>query len=494
MARRRVPGPVVAAGGVVLVALLFAGAYALAPQARGAVEQLLAAKTELVREQTATTVGRYLFLGGTPSVLALFGLPIALVAAWRGRDRRATLAPLLLGALVVGLWLKTRDYGYVAPGFLSLLAAYAVVTTFGWLRPRWTRGATALVLAAAVVLPIWPLEKVVPPHRPTDGLRSLLVIDEGWVHALRWLEAHSAPPPERYGVLAFWDFGHFIAAIADRLPLASGAISRPHAAWFLFEDEEQAVMPETLGLRTHRDVRYVIVDARTAGDLFTAGLEIAGRTVDDYRRPYPRTRLEGRILEPWVFGGRYPRTMTGRLYMADGAGLGRFRQVYRSPQKSALFFTASPAPDGGGTRVTRRSILLATPELEQRWQRRQTLGKPVAVPGAAVYDVAIQPTVKIYEIVRGAVLSGTALPGAQVEARLDLRAAASGETIAYRRAAQADAQGRFLITVAYPTEPDPHSDLVAGGGYAVTGAGATVATGVKVGVAEVRRGARIAVP
>src|SRR5262249_22446075 len=306
-------------------------------------------------------------------------------------------------------------------------------------------------------------------------LGGLMIIDEGWVHALRWLRDHSPKPAHGmetvteagqkfhhgdgdYGVLAFWDFGHFIAEIAERLPLAQGGIPGGVARWFLTEDENEAIKPEAQGLDPGDPTRYVMVDARTAGDFFMAGLKMASRELDEYREPWHVLKYEGHELRLWTFAKHYPKTMISRLYRGNGDGLAHFRLVYESPDRSASYFTASASP--GGTSVTRRSALI-DPVRDKAWHQIAAAGKPAATPSGLVYDVSISPTVKVFEVVPGAVLEGRAEPGATVEPTLELRAAAAKEVVRYHRTATADETGHYLLTVAYPTDVLSDTDVVA---------------------------------
>jgi dolichyl-phosphooligosaccharide-protein glycotransferase len=296
-------------------------------------------------------------------------------------------------------------------------------------------------------------------------------------------------PKGDYGVLAFWDFGHFIAAIGERLPLASGGISNSLARWFVLEDENQAYDPASLGLRASADVRYVMVDARTANDFFMAGLEMAGKPLKDYQRQLHIAKVEGQTLNLWSFGNHYPLTMVSRLYIADGTGLAHYRLIYQSPEKSVNFFVGSP--NEKGTSVTRRSTVLDASS-EPQWRQLIASGAAAAVPGGVVYDVSILPTVKIFQVVPGAVLEGQAAPNATVQARVNLHSTASGQDTHYTRNATADATGHYTVTVAATTETDPESDVQATGPYELTSAGTSLGS-VQVGLADIQSGAHVAI-
>lgn len=505
LVERKLSPPLVAALGLAAAAVLLAAGYYLAPQGRYLADQLLGVKTELVREQAGVDWRTYFYIGGTPAALAILAVPLALFDAGRGRDERHALPLILVGVLVVALWLRTHDYGYAASAYIAFLGGYAAVRIVLFFRGLVWRAVVATVLAVAAVLPVW-YDKVVPPQRGTDHLGGLMIIDEGWVHALRWLRDHSPKPTHGidtvietgkgfhhgdgdYGVLAFWDFGHYIAEIAERLPLAQGGISGGVARWFLIEDENEAISPKAQGLGPGDTTRYVMVDARTAGDFFMAGLKMAHQELDDFRETWRTVRVEGSELRLWLFAKRYPRTMISKLYVGNGDGLAHFRLIYESPERSASYFTAAASP--GGTSVTRRSTLI-DPAHDKAWHQIAAAGKPAQTTNGLVYDVSISPTVKVFEIVPGAVLEGTADPGATVEITLELRAAAAKEVVRYHRAAAADETGHYLLTVAYPTDVTSDTDVVAASPYFIMSNGKSIGS-ARVPSAAVRAGSRVPV-
>jgi dolichyl-diphosphooligosaccharide--protein glycosyltransferase len=504
--RRGLPTWAAALAGVAGVALVVAGLYFIVPDGKLLAAELLEVKTELVREQAPVTLRGYFYLGSGPAGFAFLALPLVLIDAARGRDRRFALAPIMVGALVVALWLRTHDYGYAAPGYLALLAAFVTARLLELARRRWLQALIALVLAASVAVPLY-FEWVVPPQRGADNLKGLMILDEGWVHALRWVRDHTPKlqigpattippdhhfrhPPGDYGVLAFWDFGHFIAAIAERAPFAAGGISGGLASWFLIEDEEQAIKPDALGMQEGEHARYVMVDARTAADFFMAGLKMADRALEDFKQPLQRYDVHGTPMMLWTFGDRYKKTMIGRLYLGEGREVSHYRLLYQSPERSALFFDAKPTLNG--TEVTRRSMMFDG-KLDSMWMKLAKNGKPVNNGPGALYDVSIAPTVKVYEEVAGAVLDGYAEPGATVVASLDLVDRVGDRPVHYTRTGTADAQGRYLLRVPYPTDEGGDTNVRPTGPYELK-SGDKVLGKVAVASDAVASGARVLVP
>jgi asparagine N-glycosylation enzyme membrane subunit Stt3 len=503
--RRALP-VLIALAGPVLGILVLALLAAIVPWVRLMLAQLIGVKTALVREQVSVTLSGYAWLGGAPGFLALAALPLAMREAGRARGQaallaaRAALGPVVLATLVVALWVRTSDYGYVAPAFLAFLCAGVVVRVLRGLRRVRARVAVAVVAGATFVLPVWPFAAVLPIVPGNALLRPLMPLTEGWVQTLRWMKAQTpalalpitapAPeppfhhPPGNYGVQAFWDFGHYIAAIAERPPLASGGISTPGAAWFLLTDEDQAVNALHALVHPGQEVRYCIADAQTAGDFFQSAITMAGLSQDNYvARYFPRKGANAHEL--YEFGEPYRKSMAARLYVEDGDGFAHFRLVYASPQRSALAYLERKNI-GGWARLA--TVLDA--ETEPKWRAALASGV-VQTPQGLVYDGVIGSSVKVFEIVAGAHLAGTTTPGATVEARLELHAQAGAYDLRYHRTTTADAAGRFDLLVAYPTEREPDgSDVVARDPYEVSAGAATVR--VPVRAADVRTGAWVA--
>ena len=470
----------VALGGATVVLISFAIAARVVPSATALVDQLLGVKTNLVKEQAALTVDKVAYLGGAPAFLALLALPVALVAAWRDRQplsaaASARLIVVCLSTLIVLLWLRTRDYGYVAPPFLALLSADLLDRAWRRARPGRARLAGAAGLALIVVVPLWPAGATASALPERAAMADFMVLRPGWEQALAWMRARTpalaqpldAPtsvpfrhPPGNYGVQAFWDFGHYVAELGKRPPLASGGISVSAARWFLIDDEDVAV--SALGHKLHAGerVRYCVADAQTVGDFALSGIQMAGEPVGPFVELFAAPTLSGKRL--MRFSPRFSRSMSSRLYEQNGDGLGHFRLVYASPDRTLL---AYHAPLCAGV-IVRKATRLTGEDDERHWRSVLAAGAPVVLSDEVVYEGSIGPSVKIFEQVAGARLQGTAPPGASVEARLELVGRESGEHLTYRRPTTVDVTGHFEVVVPYPTETDAaFTDLFATAPY-----------------------------
>jgi asparagine N-glycosylation enzyme membrane subunit Stt3 len=239
-------------------------------------------------------------------------------------------------------------------------------------------------------------------------------------------------------------------------------------------------------LKPGEQVRYCIADAQTAGDFLLSGLQMAGEDVKDYVEIFiPGTMPDRRLMR---FSDRYARSMIARLYEGDGAGLGHFRLVYASPDETLL---AYHAPRDGGA-IIRKATPFADAEEAALWRGALADRRPVVLSDEIVYDGRIGPAVKVFEQVAGARLVGDAAPGVALEAHLDLAARGSGRnghTFRYVRSGRADANGRFEITVPYPTELAPvSSDVAARAPYEIHSVGPADPGDVVIGRATVATG------
>jgi asparagine N-glycosylation enzyme membrane subunit Stt3 len=502
-------GPRLAAlGGAVLVvvtAILFVRVF---PHGRGLMRQLIGVKSDLVREQGDVTWQVYWRLGGPLALAAWLAPLIAVVDAARGRDPRFRVAAVIGGALMPALWIRTHDYGYVAGPMLVFLGTMTVVRLFELARPVWLRVVLALAGATAVAVPIFK-DSVQRPLLPNSATGGLMLLTDGWVQALGWMRAHTPAltlpldatlpsdrpfhhPKGNYGVLAFWDWGHYIADLGERPPLASGGISGSIAHWYFIVDEDEAVKALRERLGPDDQVRYVFADARTEGDFVLAALQMAGYDRDDFIQGYAPVDSHGQTLGLWLYNDRFYRSIGARLYDQSGDGLGHFRMVYASRERTALAYISKMRD--GANRISRHATVLLNDERAKAWRGIMKSGKPTETPLGLVYQVEIEPSVKLFEVVAGAHLVGTAPPGAKVEARLDLRAPGGLLRFAYHRAATADAAGRYELIVPYATAPEPSSDVVAVAPYTLAVDGKDAEAKVQVAPADVVEGRTVAVP
>lgn len=341
------------------------------------VPQLLRAAGHLLRDDPLLAV----VVESTPLAtrplfaLALFGpvliaLPFAALGAHRAciEKRSSGVIAALVGTLLflAGAALQSRFSTFLA-GAAAVLLPLGLAALLAGRSPRTSARATGVLVVAFATL----LLLLVPPPPPTTpGAAALLR------PTLFWMRDNLPPATENpldpqatptYGVLAPFDYGHFITLYAER-PVLSSPFSQADA---------------------HVEANRIAVEL----------LEEA-----DEERAFRRIRELG------------------------------LAYVLAAP--SDLLSDGPPAPDALLSRLLRRDSFAHFRPLFVSDERRAGGGRFATV----------------FEVVEGAVLTGSAEPGARVQAEL-----ADG----YAREAEADGSGAFRIRVARP------------GSYVVAGEGAS---------------------
>lgn len=127
-------------------------------------------------------------------------------------------------------------------------------------------------------------------------------------------------PEESYGVMSWWDYGHYITTIAERIPnsnpFQAGVAGEYGAAAVLTSTNETAVMEKL----DHLGTRYVMTDYQMAGGKFGA-MAIWNDSVAQLT-PYFYTFLQnnnGQLSGVQAYTPEYYNTLTVRLQYYDGS-------------------------------------------------------------------------------------------------------------------------------------------------------------------------------
>ena len=497
---------------VVVLAVLFVG---FVPKAQQFATLLLAPKGMTLVEHRTVDWHLYFGLLGVPGIVALAALPLGLWRAFRRPVDRFCLVPILFGVLVLGLWLTTRDYDYAPPAFVALMTVFVTVEVANRVRRpdiAWMRWAGPLALAAVLLLPVWPLQLVQRPLASKRLSAAHQLVTPAWEQAMDWMRQHTpepslpidarvAPfagkagyhyPPGTYGVLTAWDFGNLVNVLGARVPVWSRWPAARTASWMVCEDEQESLALLCPTCEEGEEVRYVVLDARTTAQHFPGKILLAGRRLEDYATRteswYPLE--EGGRIPHRTYGPRYERSMSVRLYRDDAQRLGHYRLVYESSRESYIRYVLWP-----GTYVMKRVAHDIESEAQRLFLLARTRTLVTRVAGHYEYDGVVTPAVKIFEVVPGARLTGTARAGTEVEARLALRCGSRGREVEYVRAAVAGASDRFEIVVAHPTGPAAEAATCeATGPYVLhtrSEADAVELGSASVSLQQVRAGARV---
>ncbi|MFA7216354.1 MAG: oligosaccharyl transferase, archaeosortase A system-associated, partial [Bacillota bacterium] len=289
-----------------------------------------------------------------------------------------------------------------------------------------------------------------------------------WIESLTWMRYNTPDPgldfyenyaipvngelyqyPETaYGVMSWWDYGHWIEVIARRIPNANPfqqgiggrrnsleEENQPGAATFFTaqsEEEATAVLEAVHPDPDKAGARYVISNGRMETEIFGA---MAAWTLDE----------EGYWQQVWAGSGyqyvpsmRYYNSMESRLHLLDGSGLKQYRLVHES----------WGAP------------------LNEIWYKQVYN----VIHGGNILEVETG-FVKIFEYVKGARIKGIAGPNDTVKISATILTS-QGRTFEYSQETTSDASGKYEFIVPYSTEgPIPGEtqfDTAPVGPYVVT--------------------------
>ena len=269
-----------------------------------------------------------------------------------------------------------------------------------------------------------------------------------WVEACDWLRSNTpdpgmdynsiyeAPkngemfqyPDTAYGVMSWWDFGHYIETIGHRMPNANpfqagiggrrvsiNETNQPGAATFFTapsEEEATAVLKAIDPRPDKMSARYVIADAYMATVMFEAIPEWTLDTNGYYQAYWIGSQYQS------LPSTRYFNSMEAKLYIFDGNGLKHYRMVYETE--------ASQSNEIGYKKVYNYFYGGKLPETDTGY-------------------------VKIFEYVKGANITGMASPNETVKISTTILTD-KGRTFKYTQSTTADSQGRYEFTVPYSTD------------------------------------------
>ncbi|MCT9097020.1 oligosaccharyl transferase, archaeosortase A system-associated [Haloarchaeobius sp. HME9146] len=302
-----------------------------------------------------------------------------------------------------------------------------------------------------------------------------------------------AYPEGAYGVMSWWDYGHWITVKGERIPVANPfqhnakaasdyllAQNETHANLLLealpnidqadkpvdqlSNEDLQRLVDQQNDQQASEDTRYVMIDYQMASSKFGA---IATWTGPDPQTYYTNKQVNinnSSVVLPGM-GEQYERTMLSRLYFDDANGLEHYRLVHENP--SQVGFASLAVQQNGRWQAAAVNRAL---NIQQLLQYQFS-------PQVHVYDTSVESVVKTYERVPGATVAGQAdvSSATNVTAKVQLKSQTTNRTFNYTQTVQTDDQGNFEITVPYATDDsltveDGSTDTVveATGEYTIT--------------------------
>ncbi|WP_185715608.1 oligosaccharyl transferase, archaeosortase A system-associated [Halocatena pleomorpha] len=282
-------------------------------------------------------------------------------------------------------------------------------------------------------------------------------------------------PDGAYGVMAWWDYGHWITVRGERIPNANPFQQGAQiAADFLLETNENEATDLIDG---EEPTRYVMVDWQMvsmgqnskyraptyfeSNDTVSAG-DLAFRLFAEQNGRYQ--------LISMVPTQRHFDSMRTRLYTFNGSAV--------DPKPVVLNWDEQPVQTESGS-MTIRTLPSNSSNLYKQFDNMSAarefveqdnssrlggLNSPSEpIPALKHYrmvhassdvgpqSVNGQPWVKTFERVPGATVNGTGPANTTVTANVTMRMSSTGETFTYKQHAKTDEQGQFTMTLPYST-------------------------------------------
>ncbi|MCL9813991.1 oligosaccharyl transferase, archaeosortase A system-associated [Natranaeroarchaeum aerophilus] len=266
-------------------------------------------------------------------------------------------------------------------------------------------------------------------------------------------------PDGAYGVMSWWDYGHWITVEGERIPTANPFQQGTDTASGFFQaqseeradllvealpaserhdgtiaemddDELREIRDDRTDQETGEDVRYVTIDDQMAGSKFGAITQWAAAP-----------DVDGGSVQ--VASDEYYDSMLGSLYYDDAQGMEGYRLVHESESFSAV----GVVPSGDD-----EAVWAEIPAWAPSWEQVPQIEQQLAQLGYEVgEDTQIVSSVKTYERVEGATITGDAEPGETVVVAVPLEAN-SDRPFTYTQSVEADEDGSFEVTVPYATD------------------------------------------
>ena len=283
-------------------------------------------------------------------------------------------------------------------------------------------------------------------------------------------------PEGAYGVMSWWDYGHWITVQGERIPNANPFQQGPRpASEFLQTDSEERaellldalpslderdehvsnlsndelrrIIENQNEVEQREDTRYVMIDDQMASDKFGPITRWAGPDRSEYYSQQEQVVTypgQGRQRANLVsMNDRFENTMLSRLYFHDAQQLSHYRLVHETRDDSIILSLARQTESGESQ---------ATAIINRRYTGR--LANILNRPGIGYYDLRQESRVKTYERVEGATIEGSvdADNATSVTAFVHLNGTHDQRQFTYYQTVRTDENGEFNVTVPYATE------------------------------------------
>ncbi len=121
-------------------------------------------------------------------------------------------------------------------------------------------------------------------------------------------------PESAYGIMAWWDYGHWITRISHRIPISNPFQQGASQAAQFFTAQDETSANKIMG---DLGARYVVIDFETAIGKFWAIAIWAGSEDTEFYETYYQLK-KGELVSRILFYPEYYRSLSTRLYNFDG--------------------------------------------------------------------------------------------------------------------------------------------------------------------------------
>ena len=339
-------------------------------------------------------------------------------------------------------------------------------------------GAVALAVALAVILVGASAAENIGYAQ--NGVSRTMLADD-WRDALEWMNANTPDlgvdyyatykkdnftyPADSYSVMSWWDYGHWITFIAQRIPATNPFQDHVDAAtrFFLAGTEREADAALAAA-----GSRYIVTDGRMAVATFPSIASWHNTTAGI--NPYATALLvpvgEDTYRIEMFFKARYYETMVARLQTLDGTLVEPSEVLYAEydtgsvPETGYAGLTASQRMDPAGAR---EAVEAYSGSGEAAIFGSDIASPPEAIPALKHYRLIYESSpdrttsVKVFERVEGAVIPGEGVIEVTVVTN-------TGREFVYRQQSE---NGTFVVP--YSTTGNPYGVKTVGN-FSIAGA------------------------
>ncbi|MFC2084639.1 hypothetical protein ACFLS9_06255 [Bacteroidota bacterium] len=471
--------------------------------------QLFYRRSGLVAEQLQMTWIEFFNIFGVAGLLSIIALPLLIILGKYYNNLRLMIIPIIFGLSLILIWMKTSDFNYMGPIGVAILSTFSFYGLYIFSTTKRTKKVkkykqrlkkkskqkfeykiiiTVLNYGLFVLMFIWPFFIGYTQWHNTDDFRYNEVHTHGWFEAMDWMK-NNTPDVDvglntsvslkeyrqdslglirsgMYGVLSSWDFGNFIAVKGKRPALYARYPVGNSPKWMLETDENKSLNLLCPGCDSLDNVKYVVMDSRMVGSFFLPSLALVGDNDASYLTFFNKARKQdGKSRDLYTYGEKYNNSVGVRLYKFNGRNLGKFRLVFESEHQTYLTYHAFEDNNELSIRLENFQI---TDESKYKEYKNLTNFNVMATPKGHYYNGVIESSVKIFEVVNGANITGNTIPLKKVIAEIHLFSQNTGRTLKYTNETLSDADGNFELTLPYSTESEvPQSSVHAEGAYII---------------------------